>query len=86
MNVTVRFREVKATAKRTGKCPHCSRRVTRSRSFTQTVSPFNKNADGTPKTWAEVRQAVDAEAARWDPPAFAFVHYTCAPEEASADA
>lgn len=75
---TVRFQEVKARTKRTGKCSHCGKRTTRSATFTQTISPFNKNADGMPKTYAEVQQAVDAEAASWSPRPSIFDHDACA--------
>lgn len=50
-----------------GKCPNCGKRVTRSRTFEHTINPFNRNADGAPKTYSEVRADVVAEADAWVP-------------------
>lgn len=71
---TYRFQEVKARASHGGKCPVCGKRVSRSRTFTQTINPFNRNEDGSVKTPAEVRVAVDAEANAWEPD---FTHEAC---------
>lgn len=43
-----------------GKCPTCGKRAKRSKSFENTVNPFNRNEDGTVKTWEQV--AVDVQA------------------------
>ncbi len=40
--------------------------VTRSKTFEQTVNPWNKNADGTIKTPREVLTAVEQEAREWE--------------------
>lgn len=74
---TYRFEELRTRRQHVGKCPNCGKRVSRSRSFEQTVNPFNKNADGTVKSRDEVWAAVKAEADAWVPD---FTH--CSPEEA----
>lgn len=75
--VKTNFRQIKCGATRSGKCPVCGKRVRRSTTFTQTVSPFNvieKNGHRRPKTFAEVEAAVNAEAAAWKPD---FTHEHC---------
>lgn len=64
-------------AVRKGACPTCGKPATRSGTFQKTVNPFNKNADGTVKTWAQVEAAVKAEAEAWNPPAEEFEHDKC---------
>lgn len=66
------------TARRTGNCPTCNKPATRSLTFSATVSPFNKTADGRPKTWAEVHKDVKAKAGAWDPKPEVFEHEACA--------
>ena len=58
---------MKFTAKgtRKGVCDVCGKRTTRSLTFSQTVSPFNKNEDGTVKTEAQVIHSVWLEAEEW---------------------
>ena len=58
-----------------GTCPVCGKRVARSRTFEKTVNPFNRNADGSIKTSAEVYDAVKAEGEAWQPD---FTHEACA--------
>ena len=38
---TTRYRSIKRWANRTGKCPVCGKRVSRSRTFEQTVNPYH---------------------------------------------
>jgi hypothetical protein len=64
---TYRFREVKRSAQRRLKCRSCGKRFSRSRTFTQTINPFNKNADGDPKTYAEIWKELGIEAEVWQP-------------------
>ena len=64
-------------AERTGTCPTCGKKTRRTHTFEQTVSPFNRRADGQIKTWEEVRVDVKAAAAAWDPPADIFEHEKC---------
>lgn len=49
------------------KCRTCGKRFTRSRTFTQTVNPYNKNADGQVKTRGEIYKELRDEAAAWQP-------------------
>ncbi len=46
-------------------CAACGKRSKRQKSFWQSVNPFNKNANGTPKTRAQVQADVSAEATAW---------------------
>jgi hypothetical protein len=55
------------SGRRTLKCRNCGRRFTRSRTFTQTVNPWNKNADGEIKTRHEIYAELKAEANAWQP-------------------
>ena len=60
----VTFDEVKAVGTRYEVIDGKKRR--RQKTFYQTVNPFNKNADGSVKTRAEVYAAVRAEARAWE--------------------
>lgn len=62
---TYRFTEVSVRAQKVLPCPSCSRQVRRSTTITHTINPFNRNSDGLPKSYAEVRADVDALAAAW---------------------
>jgi hypothetical protein len=77
----LRFDVVAIRCQKSGRCPVCGRSVTRSKRFEQTVNPWNRNADGTVKTVAEVRADVRREADAWLPD---FTHATCVPPEAVA--
>lgn len=74
---TYTFTGPRVTTKRTGECPTCGKKATRSRTFERTVNPFNKRADGTPKGWDEVRVDVRAEAEAWAPGPEVFEHDAC---------
>jgi hypothetical protein len=75
--VITTFEEIPARARRRGKCPTCGKPVVRSRTFTMTVNPFNKNPDGSVRTRREVWIAVSAEAQAWDPTPDVFEHQRC---------
>jgi hypothetical protein len=64
---TYTFQEVKRSAKRTMKCRTCGKRFTRSQTFMQTINPFNKNADGDVKSYAEIWRELGVEADAWRP-------------------
>lgn len=68
------FEVVKFRRSVVGKCPVCEKRVVRSRTFDQTVNPWNRNDDGTVKSRPEVLDAVKAQAAVWSPN---FLHEAC---------
>lgn len=64
---TYQYQQITARRSHRGKCPGCGKTVTRSRTFSQTVNPFHKNADGSVKTPDEVRESVNREADAWVP-------------------
>lgn len=64
--VTERYEPVRHKAVKSLPCPGCGRKVRRQRTFTQTLSPFNRNADGLPCTRGEVIQKLSREAAEWE--------------------
>lgn len=72
---TYTFPEVKAYREETGKCPTCGARVVRKWTATMTVSPYNRNPDGTVRSYDEVRTAVQAKADAQTPD---FEHADCA--------
>ena len=68
------FRPITRQATRMGKCPVCGKRVTRTKVFSQTVNPFNRDALGQVRSSSEVYEAVNAEALAWVPD---FRHAVC---------
>jgi hypothetical protein len=46
-------------------CPECGKKLRRTRTFVQTESPFNKNAQGQPASRDEIRAKLRAEADAW---------------------
>ena len=69
----IRYAEHTQRKTKTGKCPACGKRRTRSCTFTGTVNPFNVNAEtGQPKTYIEVRRDLLNRAEAWTP------DFTCA--------
>lgn len=74
MRVTTTFEPVKLSVVRSFKaCTVCGRPGKRQRVFRQTINPFNKNADGLPKTYNEIWRELEAQAAEWNPS----VHAQC---------
>lgn len=63
---TYRFREIKHQASKNLPCPGCGKKVRRQRTFSQTLNPFNKNADGQIKTELEIVRELVAKAAEWE--------------------
>jgi len=63
----VSFQVVKAKRTIRGNCIVCGKKMTRSKTFEHTVNPFNKNLDGTVKTYLEVLKDVNNKADQWDP-------------------
>jgi hypothetical protein len=63
--VTTTFEVVCHRAVKSLPCPGCGKRLRRQRTFEQTINPYNRNADGTVKTRAEIRQELITEAAVW---------------------
>ena len=56
----VSFDEIVLRVRRNGKCGRCGKRTRRTRKFWQTMNPFNRNADGLPKTRIEILKELDA--------------------------
>lgn len=75
---TIRYERLTARRTHTGKCPGCGKSVRRTQTFGMTISPFNRNPDGTQRTRAEVAAAVNAKADQWQPD---FTHEACAEQE-----
>lgn len=71
---TYKFHEEKWPVSKSGHCPVCTKRVTRRTTFTETVNPFNKNANGEPKSLKEVLASLNAKADSWTPD---FTHESC---------
>ena len=61
----VTFEELKFSAQKTTTCTWCTRKVRRSRTFSQTLNPFNQKADGTIKNAEDIRKELFAEADEW---------------------
>lgn len=59
------FREETLRTTKRGTCGRCAKAHTRSKTFSQTVNPWNRRPDGVPKSPAEVRASLVAEADAW---------------------
>ena len=78
---TYRFQEVTRTKKMRIDCAGgCGKKLNRQRTFMQTINPFNKNADGSVKTFTDIWRELGVEAEQWKPVA---VCRTCDPGAAS---
>lgn len=64
------FERVTIRGVRSGTCLVCGKRGTRQTTFGQTLNPFNKNADGEPKTRAEIWAEIKQEAHEYSQGAF----------------
>ena len=60
----VKFEEIKFQATKTGKC-QCGQRVKRSKTFTQTMNPWNRNKEGLLKNRDEIIEELEVEAIKW---------------------
>ncbi len=67
VDVHRKFELVKAYRSKSGICPACGQKTTRTRVFEHSINPFNRNLDGSTKSRDEVRAAVNAEADAWEP-------------------
>lgn len=59
------FEEVPYRATKSVRCSTCDKPVRRSRTFTQTVNPWNVTEAGEPKTRGQVYAAVVVEGVAW---------------------
>ena len=51
---TVKFKKHAITGRKSGICPECGKRASRSKEFWQTENPFNKNDKGEQKAMREI--------------------------------
>jgi hypothetical protein len=63
---TTRFEEVRRTGSKTVPCESCGKKLRRQTTFTNTISPFNKNADGHPRSRAEIWDHLGEQVADWE--------------------
>lgn len=66
----INYKPVKYSATKTDICPICKKRATRSKTFSQTVNPFNTVWDffhkrNRPKTEAEILRELAIQANKW---------------------
>ncbi len=59
------YEEVKVTAAKTASCPVCGKRTRRSKTFGQTINPFNRTASGDVKTRRIIQRELEAAALQW---------------------
>lgn len=74
IRTTTTYEAVTVTKVMYGTCPVCGKRSRRSRTFRNTVNPFNKRPDGGVRSYAEVLDNVDRLADQWVPD---FIHEKC---------
>lgn len=71
----ITFPQITCPVRKRGRCPVCHRSVQRAWTFSNTVSPFNKNPEtGLPRTEAEIRDHLREQARAWVPD---FTHEKC---------
>lgn len=80
---TQRYEQLKAKATRRVTCPGCGKKRRVSRTFTQTVNPYNPVVKALSEgslyveAWYAVRQSVAAEAKAWQPDDDESRHIAC---------
>jgi hypothetical protein len=63
--MTVNFNEVSLSATKSGSCAVCGKHAKRSEKFSQTLNPFNKNADGSLKNSDQINTELLATVNEW---------------------
>ena len=63
--VHVQFQEVTMRMQKALRCDGCGKRVTRTRTVSQTLNPFNRRSDGEPKTEQDIRSELEVLLERW---------------------
>jgi len=67
----VNFQEYGVSGKKSGACPKCGKKATRSIKFWQTQNPFNKNDEGQIKSVQEILDECKEKLFTWkDEPVF----------------
>lgn len=59
------FQEVVLAFRKSGVCPGCGGKATRTKKFSQTLNPFNKNSKGAVKTEAEIKGELVSAGHKW---------------------
>jgi len=62
---TINYSKIGFVCKKSGICPICKKRATRSKEFYQTINPYNKNKDGTVKDGGDIMEEENIKADRW---------------------
>lgn len=63
---TYRFSEVPLYGTKSVPCAGCGKKLRRQRKFFQTLNPFNKDADGRPKTVQQIHAELAEECRQWE--------------------
>ena len=63
---TYHYTPISLTGFKRLKCTGCGKTVRRQKTFTQTMNPFNKNAEGKPASRAEIMDKLRLEVAEWE--------------------
>jgi hypothetical protein len=66
MRTTINFTEVKLQGRKTSKCVVCGKRRSRSKTFWQTLNPFNKKADGSVKSRRDIMEELRGKIKLWE--------------------
>lgn len=61
----ITFQKVQIRARKRTTCSVCSKRLDRTKTFYQTINPFNKNKDGTIKSERQILDELSVEADAW---------------------
>lgn len=62
---TYRFQEVPLYGTKNVPCSGCGKKLRRQRKFFQTLNPFNKAADGSPKTVTQINAELTEQIKQW---------------------
>lgn len=59
------FEKVERRGSKRVPCSECGKKLVRSKTFTQTINPWNAHPDGTPRTRSEIWEALGIKVAEW---------------------
>lgn len=76
ISYTVRYEPVKRSESKPFVCAVCGKRGRKSKTFRQTLNPFNTNAAGEPKSVSEIEAELLSAAEGWTPEP---IHDKCRP-------
>jgi hypothetical protein len=65
--VTITYERVEHSVTKKVPCRFCGKKINRSITLGQTISPFNTNDDGTRKTRQQIRAELRVRAESWQP-------------------